>query len=107
LKELTERVKVLEDNSIEDFVRNQKMITKYENALLEESRMRKKIHQMTVTIKSNDHETKSLKEECEQLKEKCFSLMEKVEYDVHQQNMQRSHFSTLKKHFEEANANVQ
>jgi chromosome segregation ATPase len=71
IKELTQRVKLLEHQSAVDYEREHRMIEEWEHAIAEESRMRMDIHKMTVTIKSHDHDTHHLRQECHEWKEKC------------------------------------
>lgn len=71
IKELTQRVKLLEAQSPVDYEREHRMIEEWEHAIQEESRMRMDIHKMTVSIKSHDHDTHHLRQECHEWKEKC------------------------------------
>lgn len=104
IKELNQRVKLLEHQSAVDYEREHNMIAEWERAIQEESRMRMDIHKMTVTIKSRDHDLHILRSESHDWMgkiEKFKDDYEKMEEDRDKQKKKKKHWKHEAKEWEE------
>lgn len=104
IKELNQRVQLLEHQSAVDYEREHRMIEEWEHAIQEESRMRMDIHKMSVTIKSHDHDLHITRQEAHEWKEKMEMYKNKydqLEEDRDKQKAKKKHWKKEAKEWEE------